>query len=110
MVSDKHLNRSFFLIQNDVFALQVRGCFLSCVERTDEEFIKVLKSSDAHSHEYIDRLKDEPRIMSILERAQKMIEKPGFSASELCRIYLKRIEHVYFKFDPAVMKQKSVSI
>ena len=90
--------------------LQVRGCFLSCVERTDEEFIKVLKSSDAHSHEYIDRLKDEPRIMSILERAQKMIEKPGFSASELCRIYLKRIEHVYFKFDPAVMKQKSVSI
>ena len=48
--------------------------------------------------------------MSILERAQKMIEKPGFSASELCRIYLKRIEHVYFKFDPAVMKQKSVSI
>merc|ERR1719370_963626 len=86
---------------------KVRGCFLSCVERTDEEFIKVLKSSDAHSHEYIDRLKDEPRIMSILERAQKMIEKPGFSASELCRIYLKRIEHVYFKFDPAVMKQKS---
>ena len=79
------------------------------MEKTDEEFIKVLKSSDAHSHEYIDRLKDEPRIMSILERAQKMIEKPGFTASDLCRIYLKRIEHIYFKFDPAVMKQKNVS-
>merc|ERR1712223_873843 len=50
---------------------------------------------------------DEPRIMSILERAQKMIEKPGFTASDLCRIYLKRIEHIYFKFDPAVMKQKN---
>ena len=48
--------------------------------------------------------------MSILERAQKMIEKPGFTASDLCRIYLKRIEHIYFKFDPAVMKQKNVSI
>ena len=48
--------------------------------------------------------------MSILERAQKMIEKSGSSASELCRIYLKRIEHIYFKFDPAVMKQKNVSI
>ena len=35
--------------------------------------------------------------MSILERAQKMIEKPGFTASDLCRIYLKRIEHIYFK-------------
>jgi len=86
---------------------KVQGCFLSAVEKTDEEFIKVLKSSDAHSHEYIDRLKDEPRIMSILERAQKMIEKPGFTASDLCRIYLKRIEHIYFKFDPAVMKQKN---
>ena len=48
--------------------------------------------------------------MSILERAQKMIEKPGFTASDLCRIYLKRIEHIYFKFDPAVMKQKNVSV
>ena len=48
--------------------------------------------------------------MTILEKAQKMIEKPGFSASEMCRIYLKRIEHIYFKFDPAIIKQKNVSI
>ena len=80
------------------------------MERTDEEFVKVLKSSDAHSHEYIDRLKDEPRIMAILERAQKMIDRPGCSPSELCRIYLKRIEHIYFKFDPVVIKQKNVSM
>merc|ERR1711997_906070 len=67
----------------------------------------VLKASDAHSHEYIDRLKDEPRIMEILEKAQKMIDRPGVSPSELCRIYLKRIEHIYFKFDPAVINQKN---
>ena len=41
--------------------LKVRGCFLSCVERMDEEFIKVLKGCDAHSNEYVDRLKDEPK-------------------------------------------------
>ena len=70
----------------------------------------MLKASDAHSHEYIDRLKDEPRIMDILEKAQKMIDRPGVSPSELCRIYLKRIEHIYFKFDPAVINQKNVSI
>ena len=47
--------------------------------------------------------------MEILERAQKMIDRPGVSPSELCRIYLKRIEHIYFKFDPLVIKQKNVS-
>jgi len=48
--------------------------------------------------------------MEILEKAQKMIDRPGVSPSELCRIYLKRIEHIYFKFDPAVINQKNVSI
>ena len=27
----------------------------------------------------------------------------------MCRIYLKRIEHIYFKFDPKVVQQKNVS-
>ena len=89
---------------------KVRGCFLSCVERIDEEFVKVLKSCDAHSHEYVERLKDEPRIMDILERAQKLVDRPNCSPSELCRIYLKRIEHIYFKFDPNVIKQKKGEI
>ena len=44
---------------------QVRGCYLSVVERLDEEFMKVLKSCDAHSHEYVDRLKDEPRVVQV---------------------------------------------
>jgi translation initiation factor 3 subunit C len=47
--------------------------------------------------------------MSILEKAQKMIDRPGSSPSELCRVYLKRIEHIYFKFDQLVIKQKNVS-
>lgn len=85
---------------------KIRGCFLSVVERMDEEFVKVLKSCDAHSHEYVDRLKDEPKVMQILDKAQKLIEKQG-SSSEMCRIYLKRIEHIYFKFDERVLRQKA---
>jgi translation initiation factor 3 subunit C len=75
----------------------------------DEEFVKVLKGCDAHSNEYVDRLKDEPRVVAILESAQKLIEKKQGSAADLCRIYLKRVEHVYFKFDAIVIKQKHVS-
>jgi len=84
---------------------KVRGCFLSVVERLDEEFVKVLKGCDAHSHEYVDRLKDEPKVMEVLEMAQDLVDKLG-SPSEMCRIYLKRIEHIYFKFDTRVIQKK----
>merc|ERR1719192_914052 len=91
--------------QLDAPPYKVRGCFLTAVERLDEEFIKVLKGCDAHSNEYVDRLKDEPKVVQILEKAEKLVQKGG-SASEICRIYLKRIEHIYFKFDPEVLEQK----
>ena len=91
--------------------LQVRGCFLTVVERMGEEFIKVLKGCDAHSNEYVDRLKDEPRVVAILESAQKLLEsQASASPADLCRIYLKRVEHIYFKFDPKVIQQRNGEI
>jgi len=89
---------------------KVRGCLLSCVEKLDEELTKNLKDSDQHSNEYIDRLKDEPRIVAIIEKAQSIIDGPSFSQSEMCRIYIKRIDHIYFKFDTKVILQKNGSI
>jgi len=75
----------------------------------NEEFYKVLKSCDAHSNEYVDRLKDEDRVMTILEKAQAILEKTK-TPSEMCRIYLQRIDHIYFKFDPRVIKQRNGEI
>merc|ERR1719228_533755 len=92
--------------QLDEAPYKVRGCFLTAVERLDEEFVKVLKGCDAHSHEYVDRLKDKPKVMELLEITQKMVDKLG-SPSEMCRVYLKRIEHIYFKFDSRVIQQKN---
>ena len=86
---------------------RVRGCFLAVVERLNEEFYKVLKGCDAHSNEYVDRLKDEERVMKILETAQVILER-NKTPNEMCRIYLQRIDHIYFKFDPQVIKQKNV--
>lgn len=88
---------------------RVRGCFLTVAERLNEEFYKVLKSCDAHSNEYVDRLKDEEKVMAVLLKAQKILEKTE-TPSEMCRIYLQRIDHIYFKFDSSVIKQKNVSI
>lgn len=85
---------------------RVRGCFLACVERLNDEFSKVLKSCDAHSNEYVERLKDEPRVMTILDTTQALLEKTSAPASDMCRIFLQRINHIYFKFDPEVIQQK----
>ncbi|CAN7985158.1 unnamed protein product, partial [Ixodes hexagonus] len=84
---------------------RVRGCILTIVERMDEEFTKMLQGCDAHSPEYVERLKDEKGVCRIIERLQGYLEGRG-SASELCRIYLRRIEHLYYKFDASVLARR----
>ena len=49
---------------------------------------------------------DEPKVVAILEKEDNLVQRHG-SASEICRIYLKRIEHVCFKFDPEAMEQRA---
>jgi len=84
---------------------RIRGCALAVVERMDEEFIKMLQGCDAHSPEYVERLKDEKIVCSIIERLQAYLENRGTSG-ETCRVYLRRIEHIYYKFDPEVFKDR----
>lgn len=109
---------------------KVRGCILTIMERLDEEFTKLLKECDPHSNEYVERyilltpilnsisrfvylficnfrLKDETRVALIIDKVQEYYERQGISA-ELCRIYLRKIEHLYYKFDPDVLKLKEV--
>ena len=47
--------------------------------------------------------------MQILEKAQKLLEVEK-TPSEMCRIYLQRIDHIYFKFDTRVIQQRHVSL
>eukprot|EP00745_Piridium_sociabile_P042388 TRINITY_DN85371_c0_g1_i1.p1 TRINITY_DN85371_c0_g1~~TRINITY_DN85371_c0_g1_i1.p1 ORF type:complete len:942 (-),score=320.40 TRINITY_DN85371_c0_g1_i1:456-3281(-) len=82
----------------------VRGCILTAMERLDEEFTKMLQACDAHSTEFVDRLKDEQRVCTLLESLQAYIEKTGTS-EEICRAYLRQIEHIYFKFDQTAFEE-----
>ncbi|RZF36351.1 hypothetical protein LSTR_LSTR008832 [Laodelphax striatellus] len=84
---------------------RIRGCVLTVVERLDEEFIKLLKECDPHSNEYVQRLTDEKRVANIIDKVQEFLERQKVP-TDLCRIYLRKIEHLYYKFDPNVLKQK----
>ncbi|XP_006009999.1 eukaryotic translation initiation factor 3 subunit C [Latimeria chalumnae] len=78
--------------------LRVRGCILTLVERMEEEFTKIMQNTDPHSQEYVDNLKDEGRVCNIIERLQAYLEEKG-TTEEVCRVYLRRIMHTYYKFD-----------
>lgn len=54
------------------------------------------------------RLKDEKQVAAIIDKVQEYLERQG-TVSELCRVYLRKIEHLYYKFDSNVLKQKEVS-
>uniref|UniRef100_A0A671M365 Eukaryotic translation initiation factor 3 subunit C n=1 Tax=Sinocyclocheilus anshuiensis TaxID=1608454 RepID=A0A671M365_9TELE len=77
---------------------RVRGCILTLVERMDEEFTKVMQNTDPHSQEYVDNLKDEGRVCGIIDRLLQYLESKG-STEEVCRVFLRRIMHTYYKFD-----------
>ncbi|XP_037935140.1 eukaryotic translation initiation factor 3 subunit C [Teleopsis dalmanni] len=83
----------------------IRGCALAAVERLDDEFTKLLKECDPHSNDYVSRLKDEINVTKIIESVLDYFERVG-NNNELCRIYLRKIEHLYYKFDPNVLKRK----
>lgn len=46
----------------------------------------------------MDNLKDEGRVCGIVDRLLSYLENKG-STEEICRVYLRRIMHTYYKFD-----------
>lgn len=51
-------------------------------------------------------MKDETRVCYIIDKVQEYLERQSENDSELCRIYMRKIEHLYYKFDPQVLSQK----
>lgn len=84
---------------------RLRGCVLTAVERLDDEFIKLLKECDPHSNDYVERLKDEVSVTKLIEQVLRYVEAQG-TPLEICRVYLRKIDHLYYKFDPTVFKKK----
>ncbi|XP_078361505.1 eukaryotic translation initiation factor 3 subunit C-like [Oculina patagonica] len=85
--------------------LKVRGCPLVTVERMDDEFTKMLQGCDCHSTEYVARLRDEETVCELITKLQGYLEVNG-SRSEICRVYLRHIEHLYYKTDAELMNEE----
>lgn len=86
---------------------KINGSPVALAERMDAEFLKLLQSSDAHTPEYVERLKHEKAVCKIIDRLQAYYESDmkRTQPAELCRVYLLKIDHLYYKFDSRVIKQ-----
>lgn len=94
----------------------------------DDEFTKILLNTDAHSTLYVERLvtmvtilvdhmtniyrlQDEKKVYELICAVQKYLEtREGDDRdTNLCRIYIRRIEHLYYKvssmFDTEIVAQ-----
>ena len=87
----------------------IRGSILIITEKLDEEFTKMLKEADPHSNEYVERLKDEPKVVNIITKLKTYLETIKAPTDELCLIYLRVVEHMYYKLDVKYIHQQSVS-
>ncbi|PVH18149.1 uncharacterized protein CXQ87_001066 [Candidozyma duobushaemuli] len=87
----------------------ILGSVAAIVERLDDEFTRSLQNTDPHSIEYVDRLKDEPTLYSLIVRAQVYVESTTSISDHLARIVLRRLDHIYFKPDQLIAQNESVA-
>lgn len=82
----------------------INGCIVTIIERMDIEFTRILQAADAHSPEYVDKLKFENIVNKIIIRLQQYLEEKKATTSDLCRSYMLRIVHLYYKYDSKLSK------
>ena len=86
---------------------RIPGSIVSFVERLDDELTRSLQHIDPHTAEYIDRLRDEQALYTMIVRgllyaenlvADSSLESPSKANQEsVNRILMRRLEHIYFK-------------
>lgn len=84
----------------------INGCIVTIIERMDLEFTRILQAADAHSPEYVDKLRFENIVEKIIIRLQQYLEEKNATTSDLCRSYMLRIIHLYYKYDRSLFKQE----
>ncbi|KAK6454828.1 eukaryotic translation initiation factor 3 subunit C [Scheffersomyces xylosifermentans] len=88
------------------------GSITSLIDRLDDEFTRSLQNTDPHSTDYVERLKDESSIYTLIVRAQSYIEditpeQSKYSVEQLARIVVRRLEHIYYKPDQLIIANEA---
>jgi translation initiation factor 3 subunit C len=96
-VGDDDLLQSKDKLVSEGGQVTIRGHVASFIDRLDDEFFKSLQAMDAHTTEYIERLRDETALYSMIVRAQKYARSKNEDQVGLELMLMRRVEHIYYK-------------
>lgn len=81
----------------------IRGSFSSYLYRIDDEYLRALQSIDSHSNEYMEFLKNEPLLASILIKSREFFVAIKSEDAEF-NVIARFFEHIYYKDDVSLSK------
>lgn len=81
----------------------IRGSFSSYLYRIDDEYLRALQNIDSHSSEYLEFLKDEMILASVLMSSRNFFVTICAEEAE-CNVVARFFEHVYYKDDATLVK------
>ncbi|CDK29659.1 unnamed protein product [Kuraishia capsulata CBS 1993] len=101
---------------NDKGVKVMIGSVASLVERLDDELTKSWQSIDPHATEYVERLKDESLIYTLIVKCQLYYESitpasefATVAGEQLARVVLRRLDHIYFKPSKLIIYSEEVA-
>lgn len=74
----------------------IQGSIVAFIDRLDDEFTKSLQNIDPHTTDYVDRLKDEVGLYTVIVRSHAYFTRLQ-QIDAVCRTTMRRLEHLYFK-------------
>jgi len=99
IVVDLKLPREEDNVSKEDQGLRVSGDVVASVERLNLEFIKILQNADAHSTDYLDYLRNEPKLLEVIDLLIKYCEKTNKDPQYVCRAYILKVQYMYYKYD-----------
>ncbi|KAF9163115.1 Translation initiation factor 3 subunit c [Mortierella sp. AD011] len=86
----------------------IQGSIVAFVDRLDDEFTKSLQNIDPHTTDYVDRLKDEVGLYTIIVRSLAYFSRLE-ATDAVCRTTMRRLEHLYFKPEAVIVGVENVT-
>ncbi|KAK9812688.1 hypothetical protein WJX72_002071 [[Myrmecia] bisecta] len=88
---------------------KVWGNPVAFVERLDDELFKSLQVIDPHTHQYMDRMKDEPAFLALAQKISDYLVRQN-DTKQHSRVALRRVEHFYYKTDVVYDAMRKLAI
>ena len=82
------------------------------MEHLEDEYSKILTYHDFSSDkevEYRDKLHYETQVIALCSNVSDYLTKKNYGHEEKCRVYMRQLEHIYYRVDPTVGKKEEIN-